>query len=112
MRQMHDGGGSNDDFEWPEIPWSSTDSDSSSRFRLQLPEHGRRAAGKLIKVNLIFRGLLLTFLGLSALRCDGEQNFTSMDVKCVNKILGLLSYPQNEVNLFLKKVKCLVISVD
>jgi encore-like protein len=50
LRQMHDGGGSNDDFEWPEIPWSSTDSDSSSRFRLQLPEHGRRAAGKLIKV--------------------------------------------------------------
>ncbi|RZB54402.1 cAMP-regulated phosphoprotein 21, partial [Asbolus verrucosus] len=49
LRQMHDGS-SNDDFEWAEIPWSSTDSENSSRFRLQLPEHGRRPTGKLTKV--------------------------------------------------------------
>nr|XP_008195354.1 PREDICTED: cAMP-regulated phosphoprotein 21 isoform X3 [Tribolium castaneum] len=48
LRQMQDGG-SSEDFEWAEIPWSSTDSENSSRFRLQLPEHGRRA-GKLTKV--------------------------------------------------------------
>ncbi|XP_063918685.1 cAMP-regulated phosphoprotein 21 isoform X3 [Zophobas morio] len=47
LRQMQDG--SNEDFEWAEMPWSSTDSDNSSRFRLQLPEHGRRL-GKLTKV--------------------------------------------------------------
>lgn len=49
LRQLHDG---SDDFEWAEIPWSSTDSESSSRFRLQLPEHNRRQAGKLTKVSL------------------------------------------------------------
>ncbi|XP_044264691.1 cAMP-regulated phosphoprotein 21 isoform X2 [Tribolium madens] len=48
LRQMQDGG-SSEDFEWAEIPWSSTDSENSSRFRLQLPEHTRRA-GKLTKV--------------------------------------------------------------
>lgn len=36
---------------WSEIPWSSTESDSSSRFRLQLPNHNSyRQPGRLLKV--------------------------------------------------------------
>nr|XP_023018412.1 cAMP-regulated phosphoprotein 21 [Leptinotarsa decemlineata] len=45
--QMQDG--SSEDFGWSEMPWSSTESDCSSRFRLQPPEIHRRQTGKLIK---------------------------------------------------------------
>ncbi|KAJ8925531.1 hypothetical protein NQ315_009370 [Exocentrus adspersus] len=48
-REMHDG--SSEDFGWSEIPWSSTESDYSSRIRLQLPDMHRRQFGKLIKVH-------------------------------------------------------------
>lgn len=40
---------SSEDFGWPEMPWSSTESDYSSRYRLQTPEMHHRHIGKLIK---------------------------------------------------------------
>ncbi|CAG9813177.1 unnamed protein product [Phaedon cochleariae] len=46
-REMHDG--SSEDFGWTEMPWSSTESDCSARYRLQPPEMYRRQMGKLIK---------------------------------------------------------------
>lgn len=46
--------GSSEDFGWSEVPWSSTESDCSSKFRLQPPELHRRQYGKLIKVILYF----------------------------------------------------------
>nr|CAI5838083.1 unnamed protein product [Callosobruchus analis] len=46
---MHDG--SSEDFGWLEMPWSSTESEYSSRFRLQPPDCHRRHFGKLIKVH-------------------------------------------------------------
>nr|CAH7760110.1 unnamed protein product [Callosobruchus chinensis] len=46
---MHDG--SSEDFGWSEMPWSSTESEYSSRFRLQPPDCHRRHFGKLIKVH-------------------------------------------------------------
>ncbi|CAH1975871.1 unnamed protein product [Acanthoscelides obtectus] len=47
--QMHDG--SSEDFGWSEMPWSSTESEYSSRFRLHPPDYHRRHFGKLIKVH-------------------------------------------------------------
>lgn len=58
--QMHDG--SSEDFGWSEIPWSSTESEYSTRFRLQPPDIHRRHFGKLIKVNALGRGLCTRFI--------------------------------------------------
>ncbi|CAH0550982.1 unnamed protein product [Brassicogethes aeneus] len=38
------------DYDWPEIPWSSSESDFSGKYRLQPPESHHRHFGKLIKV--------------------------------------------------------------
>ncbi|CAG9860010.1 unnamed protein product [Phyllotreta striolata] len=39
---------SSEDFGWSEIPWSSTESEYSSRYRLQTPDMHHRHAGKLL----------------------------------------------------------------
>ncbi|XP_049823795.1 cAMP-regulated phosphoprotein 21 isoform X3 [Aethina tumida] len=45
-REMLDGS----DYEWAEMPWSSTESEYSGKFRLQPPDSHRKHIGKLIKV--------------------------------------------------------------
>lgn len=48
-KEVHDSS-SVEDFTWSEVPWSSTDSEASSRYRLQLPD-SQRKNGKLFKVH-------------------------------------------------------------
>lgn len=50
--QLHDGN-STDEFGWSEVPWSSTDSENSSRFKLLPPDHVCRQHGRLIKVSIM-----------------------------------------------------------
>ncbi|XP_057655106.1 cAMP-regulated phosphoprotein 21 isoform X2 [Diorhabda carinulata] len=40
---------SSEDFGWSEMPWSSTESEYSARYRLQMPEMHHRHSGKLTK---------------------------------------------------------------
>lgn len=49
---------SNDELVWSDIPWSSVETDSSSRLRLPSEQHMRHGGGRLLKVMLHFKYIL------------------------------------------------------
>lgn len=82
---MHDCGSQEDLVAWAEIPWSSCDSENSSRMRLLPPDHQTYRPTRLLKVSVLIKKsrtwIFLNFLSVfsyreSFFRVNAPKNIT------------------------------------